>query len=576
MILQRRILVALVIVLLASVASYITLGQYFSRQEASQTQKRAVFFAQTIDDALRRLNHLPFVIAQNPVVAQALETKDGTALNPLLKTFASRANASQVFLMDLNGKTLSASNYQTPESFIGNFYTFRPYFRDALEGKTGQLFAIGVTTGEPGYFVSEPVRNAQGTIIGVVVVKIDLGNLARSWQASGERILVTNSESVVLLASKESDQFRTLAPLSEEALREMADFRLFGDRPLLPLDWQVQDDGRVTLNGADHILAQASIEQENWTVHLLTSLSGIRQRTALAVVGILAVLFAIILAVTGFRSARLKQALAKSDADRMRLTREVNVRRVAETRLKAAKDELARSSRLAALGQLSASITHELGQPIAAMRNYLTAQELAEGAAPGSVNKQLTGLVDRMENINNQLRFFATPRIGENAEFDLRSAADAAVELVSHGVNPENTSLEKKYSKDPVPVSANKQRVEQVLVNLLRNAIDAVADQDLRRIIIEAGRENGHGRFHAFVRVTDTGPGLEGRTLAELQEPFMTTKSSGQGMGLGLAISSQIASDLNGTIEADAPPEGGARFTLTLPLSQNPTEKPDE
>ena len=569
MILQRRILVALVLVLLASVASYITLAQYFSRQEASQTQKRAVFFAQTIDDALRRLNHLPFVIAQNPVVVDALETKDATALNPLLKTFATRANASQVFLMDLEGRTLSASNYETPESFVGRFYTFRPYFKDAIAGKTGQLFAIGVTTGEPGYFVSEPVRNANANIIGVMVVKIDLGTLSRSWQASGERILVTNSQSVVLLASEASDQFKTLAPLSEATRREMADFRLFGDRPLLPLDWQVQDDGRVTLDGDEHILAQASIEQEGWRVHLLTSLSGIRQRTALAVVGILAVLFAIILAVTGFRSARLKQALGKSDADRIRLTREVNVRRVAETRLKAAKDELARSSRLAALGQLSASITHELGQPIAAMRNYLTAEELAEGAAPGSVNKQLTGLVDRMENINNQLRFFSTPGVGENAVFDLRQAAHAACELVSHGVNPENTSLSKLYSKSPVLVSANKQRVEQVLVNLLRNAIDAVAEQDLREISIEVDLEGKR----AFVRISDTGPGLEGRTLDELQEPFMTTKSSGEGMGLGLAISSQIASDLNGAIEADENPEGGARFTFLLPPSRETHEK---
>jgi len=550
-----------------SVGSYFALVQYFSRHEALQTEKRAAFFANTIDDALRRLWHLPFVISQNSAVVSALEDDSAGALSPLLKRFADSANADHIFLMDLNGETVAASNFASPNSFVGKHYTFRPYFRDAIMGETGQFFAIGATTGEPGYFVSAPVQDGLGNNFGVIVVKIGLNALNRAWQESGERILVSNGDSVVLLASQTRDQFRTLQPLSALARQNLEKFQQFGDQPLMPLDWQVGDNGRVTLDGAEYLLAQAEIAQEDWTLHLLSSLTGIRHRAGLVIAGLLAVLLGLIVAISGFRSARLKRALGKSDADRARLTQEIDVRRAAESSLRTAKDELERASRLAALGQLSASITHELGQPISAMRNYLTAEEIASDAAPNSLFPQLSGLVDRMQNINTQLRLFATPGIGEASVFDLRRACDAAGELVAHGVSAAGATLIRKFGDCPVQVAGNQQRIEQVLVNLLRNAIDAVAGQDQREITVAVDTDGDR----AFVRVSDTGTGLEGRDIEDLQEPFMTTKSSGEGMGLGLSISAQIARDMNGRIDARDADGGGAAFTLWLPLAGGDT-----
>jgi len=563
--LYTKTILAVLVLSLASIAFYFLLVQYFSRQEAVKTEKNAAFFANTIDDALLRLWHLPFVISQNEVVVDALENNSGAALDPLLKQFADSAGADHIFLMDINGKTVSASNYQSEDSFVGKLYTFRPYFRDALLGETGHFFAIGATTGEPGYFVSAPVRDRQGNIFGVVVVKTGLDALNRAWRKSGARILVSNAGGVVLLASNSDDQFRALEPLSSFTRKNLENFQQFGGRPLEALDWQTGNNGWATLDGADYVLAEARIKQEDWTLHLLSGLSGIRQRAALAVVGILALLLGGIVAVTGFRSARLQMALGKSDADRVQLTREIAVRRAAEADLRTAQKELESNSRLAALGQLSASITHELGQPISAMRNHLVAEEIANDAKPGSLNPQLTRLVERMQNINNQLRFFATPRVDESSVFDLRKASDAAIELVAHGVKAVQATLNTRYAEDPVLVSGNQQRVEQVLVNLLRNAIDAVEGRETRTISVSVKGRDGQ----ACVEVSDTGHGLDGRSMDNLQEPFVTTKPSGHGMGLGLSISVQIAQDMNGRIEAGDGKTGGAVFTLWLPSAED-------
>ncbi len=560
-----KTLVIVLLISVVSVGSYFFLVQYFSRQEALQTEKTAIFFARTIDDALRRLEHLPFVISQNPAVVTALENGSGEALNRVLKSFAERANAAHVFLMDASGKTVAASNFESPDSFVGNSYTFRPYFRDAMLGKTGRFYAIGATTGEPGYFISAPVFDRLGEIIGVVVVKTELASLNLAWRDSGEQILVSNPDSVVVLASDRSNLFQILRPLTADVRRNVEIAQQFGDRPLLPLDWQIGESGQVSLNGIRYFLSQAQISQEDWTLHLLTNMSAIRQRAALTIAGGVALLFGLIIASTSFRSARLRKALGQSDADRERLTREVEVRRAAEADLKAAQDELERTSRLAALGQLSASIIHELGQPISAMRNYLTAEEIAAEAMPNSLNPALSGLVDRMQSINNQLRVFASSDIGETRAFDLRRASDASVELVAHEVSASDITLTRHYADGPVNVLGNQQQIEQVLVNLLRNAVDAVAGRSRREITVHV--DCGHGR--AFAQITDTGSGLRGRSITDLQEPFMTTKPSGQGMGLGLAISAQIAKKMNGRIEACDTSEGGAVFTLWLPLTED-------
>lgn len=546
------------------VVALLVLSEVLLRREASQTNNRAQFFADTIEASLARLDHLPFVVAQDPGIRRALTEGGGTAINPRLAEFAARAGAEAIFVLDPTGLTIASSNYDAALSFVGESYRFRPYFRAAIAGGQGRFFAIGATTGRPGYFVSDPVRSDTGEIIGVVAVKIGLEALDQSWRDTGEDILVTNEAGVVILSSDASHLFRTLRPLSEAARQAIAQGQQFSDQPLDPLDWQDAQNGRVTLGGIDYLLSEARIAREGWQVHLLSGLADIRQQAALAALILLALALGLILALTGFRSAQLNRALALSNADRARLNDEITQRRETETALRKAQDALARNSRLAALGQLAASITHELGQPISAMRNYLAAEEIATGAAPGTLNAQLSGLVERMGRITNQLRFFATPAVIEDTTFELHKALQAAHELVRHKAEAKGVMLALPPPGTPLLIAGSQHRFEQVLVNVIRNGIEA-ATGPTPRVTIECETQGTSVRLH----VTDTGAGLGDATLDDLAEPFVTTKSSGDGMGLGLAISGQIMAELGGTMAARSTPDG-ATFTLTLPLAETP------
>ena len=269
----------------------------------------------------------------------------------------------------------------------------------------------------------------------------------------------------------------------------------------------------------------------------------------------------------GVRARRIGAALKRSEEEEAqlraaneRLAIEIEDRRTAERRLKRTQDELESASRLAALGQLAASVTHELGQPIAAMRNYLAAAEIgSKGGAP-MVGK-IGALVDRMEGITRQLKFFARTEQDSFGPVDLCDALRASLALVAPNIETDEVMLDVELPKTPVIVRGNKLRLEQVMTNILLNALDAVELADHPRIDVRCGMDDET----AWFEVMDNGHGLGEATLADLQEPFVTTRESGRGMGLGLAISSGIVNDHGGVMRADNREGVGAVFRVEFP-----------
>jgi two-component system C4-dicarboxylate transport sensor histidine kinase DctB len=272
------------------------------------------------------------------------------------------------------------------------------------------------------------------------------------------------------------------------------------------------------------------------------------------------------------RNAQTQAALTALEREEAELRRaydllavEIDDRRAAERRLERTRDELARASRLAALGQLAASVTHELGQPITAMRNHLAAAEMggSERAIPS-----LAGLVERMEGITRQLKFFANP--GEDAlkPVDLVQAMREALKLVAPNLDTHAVELVQDLPDGPVVVQGNALRIEQVMVNILRNAIDAMEDGDRRELTVRVGSAGGL----AWFAVADRGHGLGQSSLLELQEPFVTSRESGQGMGLGLAISAGIVKEHHGVMTARNRDGGGAVFRVEIPLAETTEE----
>ncbi|WP_245831680.1 sensor histidine kinase [Salibaculum halophilum] len=267
------------------------------------------------------------------------------------------------------------------------------------------------------------------------------------------------------------------------------------------------------------------------------------------------------------RTRRIGAALRRSEAEEAqlreaneRLAVEIEERRTAERQLKRTQDELERASRLAALGQLAASVTHELGQPIAAMRNHLTAAEIGDQPSSRFIPR-ISGIVDRMEGITRQLKFFARNDPEEFGPVDLGAVVQAALSLVEPNISKAGAATLVEKPDQPVLVRGNKLRLEQVLTNVLRNAVDALEDCAARRIGITLGQDDSMG----WVEVRDTGHGLGQATLDDLQGPFVTTRESGRGMGLGLAISANIVKAHHGRLSADTLVGGGAMFRVEIP-----------
>ncbi|WP_226780810.1 sensor histidine kinase [Oceaniglobus trochenteri] len=540
---------------------------WFEQGERERAQARLSFYRGTLQAALERYRHLPFVLAADPRVIAGASRENLGALNRRLAAFAARTDLEAIYLMEPSGLTIAASNHDSAQGFLGQNYGFRPYVRDALAGQEGEFFAIGVTTQRPGYFLSAPVRDGDGKVAGVIAIKVDLSDLTAVWREGGERLFVSNGDGVVVLATDPAWLYRTLSPLSAEGRARVASGRQFGAKPLSPLDWSMPDSGRWNITGHHALHLAAPMQTLDWTLHILAPVAP-ALRAAWASVGAAIVALLILSATVLFlRGERMRAALSQSQAERRKLRaanaaleHEIAERRSAEARLAQTEEDLRRAGKLAALGQLSASVTHELGQPLSAMRNHLTAAEIAASPADAALVARITRLVVRMETITRTLRFFARPAPEPLGPVDLLRVWGQARDLVQHDIAAAGIDLLTDLPEQPVIVQGNAGRLEQVVVNLLRNAIlalDRTEAPEIRVTLTPGGA----------LALRDNGPGLNGRTMAELEEPFHTTRPSGEGMGLGLAISAAILREHGGRLLAEDT-GGGARFVMELPLAQ--------
>ncbi len=568
-------IVVFVLAIAASIGLYLVSYQYFLSEELSKAQGRLSLYQSSVSGELERFSHLTYVLSQDPfVVGTALGDGTGT-LNRRLEDFATQAGLDAIYLMDEDGITISASNYRDISSFVGQNYAFRPYFQTALSGEQGRFYAIGTTTGLPGYFIADVVLDQAGASIGVIAVKIDFSDLQDSWRNSGEQVLLANEDGVVLLSSDPNWQYRVLNPLSEQQRQKIRQARQFPGQDLDPLGWTELPGNQARISGAKRLHLAATDLPHSWSLHYFTSDDRVVARSWLVTALFILFAGAAFVFFQIQRTRRVGAALARSELEEAqlrqaneRLATEIEDRKTAERRLKRTQGELERASKLAALGQLAASVTHELGQPIAAMRNHLVAAEF--GAHDHTtLTQKIGGLVDRMEGITRQLRFFARSEREVFGDVDLGASVNAALALVAPNIEQSNVTVLLDTPNRPVVVRGIALRIEQVITNLLRNAIDAVDETDAPEIHIAVTASDDE----AALEILDNGHGLGDATLAELQEPFITTRESGRGMGLGLAISANIVKDHNGTMKAKNREGGGTVFSVTFPMALRSEEE---
>jgi two-component system sensor kinase FixL len=242
-------------------------------------------------------------------------------------------------------------------------------------------------------------------------------------------------------------------------------------------------------------------------------------------------------------------------------------------RLQELQADFLHSSRLSTMGRMAATLAHELNQPLTAILNYVqAASALLETGTPGMVARVPDALAkagaqaERAGAIIRRLREFVARGATERRPEDLNKVVEEAGALALIGAQGQGVHVSFRLPGDLPAVMIDKVQVQQVVLNLVRNAIEAMQDSRRRELSIETSSDpvaNG-----TAVVVTDTGPGLAPDILGRLFQPFVSTKPTG--MGMGLSICREIVESHGGKLEASTGPEGGARFRFTLPAASEP------
>lgn len=568
---------AVVVAVGLAMLAYQVAGRIGLAQARAALDQSLLLTSRAVDAEIDRFRALPDVAAEDPRINAALRDPAGIdAANRYLQAVADHAGASDLFLIDGSGITIAASNWQNPDGFVGQNYAFRPYFQQAMATGRGQFYAIGVTTGVPGYFLARRVGTTGA--FGVLVVKVDLRPIQDTWQAAGLQTALADGDGVVFLAGRADWVYRPTRALSPQLLERITDRRTYDGidlaaSPALFTEPAVGRDAR----GDGWLARTTRMTARGWQLIAAQPSAPIRaMAVASALVAALVALFAAGIA-RAWDQQRQIIALRLSQSDRLEemvrartvdLAREVEARTQAETDLRAAHEQLIHTEKMAALGRMSTAIVHEISQPLAAMEATLVAAELA-----GGQNERLTtarGLIRRMQRTTKHLKSFGRKEAGTLNLVDLGPVAMAAQELVMPrarvvGVIPQFTP-----PTGPVQVIAGAVRMEQVVVNLLLNALDAVEGAAEGQITLTLAAQDNVVRL----QVTDNGVGIAPDALPRVSEPFFSTKSKDGGMGLGLSICQAILGEFGGTLDVHSVQGQGTTVTVTLAAATVPAAVP--
>ena len=562
------------------------------------TGQHMEFYRLSLESLLTRNESIPKLVAQEEKLSKLLLQPGDSSLqkeaNGYLRDIQGISDIAAAYLIDADGLTLASSNFGEATSYVGKNYRVRPYFRDAMQGKLGRFFGIGLTTGLPGYFLAAPVE-VKGLRLGVSAIKVSLQSFESALNKGGEIVLLADASGVIFLTSVEKWRYRTLTQLGEDASEHLRTTRTYNNLRLLPLETSLKLQEGVSMakialpldEPRDYMLQTKKVGHLGWTMVVLANT---KQEYQSAISAGVAAGFAtafLFFIVTHFqlnakRYQERRQAEAALRLAHLELERRIEERttdlvatnvsleekiaalKMTESILRETRDNAVQAGKLAVLGQMSAGISHEINQPLTALHTLTdNAVNLLERGRLPEVRENLgfiRQMADRMGRIVTEIKTFARKSPAELQKMRVADAIDQAVMLVE----PRRRQVDALIEVAPFPqewqVSADPVRLEQVLVNLLRNALDAVAELPVRRVTVAVL----HQETGVEIAIRDTGPGIADEVFPQLFEPFFTTKSAGQGLGLGLAISRMIITELGGRLDAGNPDGGGAEFTIVL------------
>lgn len=542
------------------------LTERFTDTTRNRAEVRQALYSGNLLSELQRNSVVPLLLSRDPELINALTYDDFSQSSQRLISYVQEIGAAGLMLLDDTGRVVGA----TDRNRIGANLRTESYFIEAQRA-SDTVFSISRSeSGAYNFYYSRKILG-NGVLIGVIVVEVDLRKFEQSWAGISDAVFVTDSEGIIILATE--PRWRGLQPneaLSVQSAPSAIEkaIRATTDWTALPPDAYVQ--GEAVMH------TETRIPFRGWRMTSFTTFASVRERVngvlALEIMG-----FALLLAAAFYltsRRARARSMFFQQESAELRqlndaLQREIAERERAEKSLEVAEQTLAQSSKLAALGEMSAAVSHELNQPLAAMKTYLAgAKLLLHRKRPDealSSFQRIDDLIERMGAITRQLKSYARKGGDAFEPIDIRESLSSALSMMEPQLKGGNIRVTRSVPKHPVRVMADRVRLEQVIINLLRNALDATKSvpEPAIEILLSTGNS-------AIITVRDNGPGIE--DLDNLFEPFYTTKAPGDGVGLGLAISSGIVNDLGGRLTARNAGAGGAVFEVRLPILEKEVE----
>jgi two-component system, NtrC family, C4-dicarboxylate transport sensor histidine kinase DctB len=544
---------------------------------AAAQQRLAVETAR-LDGYLSRFEYLPSLLETSPDVFRLLGAPRDPALQQsvslYLKSINLLAGSDNLYVLGVSGATLAAADFDQPGTPFGENLSYRPYVTEALASGRGAFFGVGITTARAGYYLSYALKD--GMTKGVATVKVNLDSFERAWRNTENDILLVDERKVTILASRDEWRYRPMAPLSVQTRDDIARSKPYGNHDLAPLGWTFvpqPENGaaRITTeNGTAYTVSELPTNRGLWKLVLLDDEAPTRQTALIigVISGLVTVVALLALGLVEQRRREIKQRLANQAA--LQAANDMLEIRVHErtAELRAAQDDLVHAGKLAALGQMSAGIVHELNQPLAALQTAAdNAILLVDRGSVGDARGNLTRigeLVRRLGRLTGQLRVFAYKSNSPLDAVSVEHAVAESLKILAARVKEGGVAVVSDIDAS-LSVVADQTRLEQLLCNIVANALDAVESVERKSILIRATKEEGQAA-RCRIAISNSGPAISSDVLQRMFEPFVTTKPAGKGLGLGLMLSSHIARTFGGELRARNLPSG-AEFVVILPLA---------
>jgi two-component system C4-dicarboxylate transport sensor histidine kinase DctB len=607
------VVAVLALILLVALLTFRVSEAQGFRQLRDEASHQLDILAAAIDSEVTRHASIPGAVELNPDILALLrggstgQAPRQLAANQFLRKLNDHLGGPAIFVLDTRGRVVASSDWILSDNLLGADLSYLPFFPEALSGAPGRVYAVDKVSNEAGYFFALPIRDEtrDWKVIGVAVVKSGLREVERRWLSQEAPALIADANGVVLMASPPEWRHATLQPKTRAALERISQEQ-FAGQPLgeisLDIPLESTQEGAVVklsrqmrgdtggLPGARSYLALSRhLPGTAWRIVVFSDLRPVAiqasTHAALASAATGCLLLGLLILSQRRRLARgreearamleranqeLERNVAARTADLSevveRLQCEVGERQRAEQTLRAAQDELVQAAKLAVLGQMATGITHELSQPLGAIRTlsanageFMRRGDLATAEKNLGIVGQLT---EQMGGIIMPLKTFARKSPAVSAAVDVGQAVDSALFLFEARLKKLGVTVERKVSESARVAWCDQNRLQQVLVNLIGNALDAMADEPEKRLLfITEPASSGQ----VALAVSDSGSGFSETAVEHLFEPFFTTKQPGEGLGLGLTISRDILRDFGGDLLAGPAPGGGARFVILLP-----------